>query len=173
MSHSDQGADLWALKMSQLKCPVFYSPHLRWPPPKTVSPKQHPYTSPFMKARRGAASLLLIIKAIPLSIGFMYYVFFSLINLTVSQYSSSAPWSEWDKTRGTFFPYKFCAYMFLLPVSGTALDTQTVLRREVFSPHGVWQAFCHLLFQDPWVSLLVGRECRATYIRIVQKELLS
>ena len=24
-------------------------------------------------------------------------------------YSSSAPWSEWDKTRGTFFPSKFCA----------------------------------------------------------------
>ena len=47
-------------------------------------------------------------------------------------YCSSAPWSEWDKTRGTFFPYKFCAYIFLLPVSDTALDTQTVLRREVF-----------------------------------------
>ena len=47
-----------------------------------------------------------------------------------------APWSKWDKTRGTFFPYKFCAYMFLLPVSDTALDTQTVLRREGFHRTG-------------------------------------
>ena len=72
-------------------------------------------------------------------------------------YSSSAPWSEWDKPRGTFFLSTSSVQYVCGALSDTALDTQTVLCREleVFSPHGVWQAFCHLLFKalsfpPPW-----------------------